>query len=232
MGAFQGCSKLKDVYCLAEEVPSTKSYAFVESYIEYAKLHVPDGSVSTYSNAEPWMYFGSIVGINSGGEAQKCATPTISYADKKLTFSCTTEDVEYVSEIKNADAKNYCSSTIDLTATYEISVYATKADYTNSDVATATLVWTLGTFTEATPPTPSSINSASNAAPVLIQSQGGVLTIQGADDGTPVNVYSMNGTEAGSAISQNGQAIVTTNLQAGSVAIVKIGQKSVKVIMK
>jgi hypothetical protein len=38
--------------------------------------------------------------------------------------------------------------------------------------------------------------------------------------------------EAGSAISRNGQAVVATNLQPGSVAIVKIGQKSVKVVVK
>ena len=38
--------------------------------------------------------------------------------------------------------------------------------------------------------------------------------------------------EAGSAISQSGAATINTNLQPGSVAIVKIGQKSVKVVVK
>ena len=70
------------------------------------------------------------------------------------------------------------------------------------------------------------------AQAVLIQSEGGSIKVQGVDEGTQVNVYSINGTQAGSAISQNGQAVVATNLQAGSVAIVKIGQKSIKVAMK
>lgn len=231
-GAFAKCPELKDVYCLAENVPSiTFSNAFDGSYIEYATLHVPDGSISAYSNAEPWKSFKSIVGLNGGGEAQKCATPTISYGGKKLTFACETEGVEYVSEIKDADVKNYNSSTIALTATYEISVYATKSGYTNSDVATATLVWTSGSFTETTPAT--GISSAPvYDVPVLIQSNQSVLTIECAADGTQVSVYGMDGTQIGSAAIQNGQACIATNLQSGSVAIVKVGQKVVKMIVK
>ena len=67
---------------------------------------------------------------------------------------------------------------------------------------------------------------------VLIQSEGGSIKVQGVDEGTQVNVYSINGTQAGSAISQSGAATINTNLQPGSIAIVKIGQKSVKVAIK
>ena len=67
---------------------------------------------------------------------------------------------------------------------------------------------------------------------VLIQSEGGNIKVQGVDEGTQVNVYGINGTQAGSAISQSGAATINTNLQPGSIAIVKIGQKSVKVVMK
>ena len=230
-GAFAKCPELKDVYCLAENVPYTNIDVFEGSYIEYATLHVPDGSVSAYSNAEQWKNFKSIVGLNGGDEAQKCATPTISYGGKKLTFACETEGVEYVSEIKDADVKNYNSSTIALTATYEISVYATKSGYTNSDVATATLVWTSGSFTETTPAT--GISSAPvYDVPVLIQSNQGLLTIECAADGTQVSAYGMDGTQIGSTAIQNGQACIATNLQSGSVVIVKVGQKAVKMIVK
>jgi len=70
------------------------------------------------------------------------------------------------------------------------------------------------------------------AQAVLIQSVGGSIKVQGVDEGTQVNVYSTNGTQAGSAISQSGAATINTNLQPGSIAIVKIGQKSVKVAIK
>lgn len=71
-----------------------------------------------------------------------------------------------------------------------------------------------------------------HAQAVLIQSESGLLTIQGLSDGTEVSVYGVNGTEAGAAVSRNGQAQVNTNLSSGSVAIVKIGEKSVKVVIK
>ncbi len=67
---------------------------------------------------------------------------------------------------------------------------------------------------------------------VLIQSEGSTIKVQGCDEGERVSVYCINGTQAGSAVSQNGTATVYTNLQPGSIAIVKVGQKSVKVIMK
>ena len=104
-----------------------------------------------------------------------------------------------------------------------------KEGYDNSETATATLCWI-----DATPQMEGISNGVAQIAAnaVLIQSNGGQLTIQGVDDGTQVSVYSINGTEAGKAISMNGCATVNTNLQAGSVAIVKMGTKSVKVRMK
>ena len=137
--------------------------------------------------------------------------------------------MEYVYEIKDSDIKKGYESEVSLTATYEISVYATKQGYEYSDEATATLCWI-----DQTPKTEGITNGVANipANAVLIQSNGGQLTIQGADDGTSVNVYSINGTQAGSAISNNRSAVVNTNLQPGSIAIVKIGDKSVKVLVK
>jgi aspartate 1-decarboxylase len=67
---------------------------------------------------------------------------------------------------------------------------------------------------------------------VLIQSEGGSIKVQGVDEGTQVNVYGINGTQVGTAISQNGAATVNTTLQQGSVAIIKVGKKSIKVMMK
>ena len=58
--AFYNCSELTDVYCYAEEVPTTDSYAFDDWYIRTATLHVPAGSVESYRKAEPWSGFGTI----------------------------------------------------------------------------------------------------------------------------------------------------------------------------
>lgn len=65
-----------------------------------------------------------------------------------------------------------------------------------------------------------------------IKMEDGLLTIQNIKNGTSISVYNANGTYVGSTISQNEQAIIDTNMQPGSVAIVKIGEQSVKVIIK
>ena len=239
--AFANCHELTDVYCYAENVPrmlgnynELVTDAFNGSYIEFTTLHVPDESLQAYKETEPWSQFGTIVGLSGGTlETPKCATPSISYGGKKLMFVCDTEDVEFVTEIKDADIGKFFDDRINLTATYEISVYATKAGYDNSNVATATLVWGSATFTDTTPATAIEMVPAMEAAmPVLIQNNGGLLTVQGAQDGTPVSVYTIAGTEAGSAVSQNSRATISTSMQQGDIAIVRIGNRSVKVVLK
>jgi len=63
--AFSECSELSDVYCFAESVPKTHgSNPFQDSRIEYATLHVPAASVSSYEAIEPWKNFKTIVKID------------------------------------------------------------------------------------------------------------------------------------------------------------------------
>ena len=78
--SFQDCKELTDVYCYAENVPemleSVKinqgwynliacTDAFLNSYIEYATLHVPVSLVSSYQSSEAWGGFGSIVPLGN-----------------------------------------------------------------------------------------------------------------------------------------------------------------------
>lgn len=229
--AFANCSKLEEVYCYAEKVPSTETDAFQDSYPNYATLYVPASAINDYKATAPWSEFGTIKAID-GGETQKCATPTISYGNKVLTFSCETEGVEYVYEIKDTDIKKGYNKEVNLSATYEISVYATKSGYENSNVATATLVWTRGTFTETTPDDPTSAKAMQIDTPVLISTNNGMITVKGELDGQAVAVYSAEGKLLGSDSISGGQATISTSLEAGSVAIVKIGQRTVKVVMR
>ena len=61
--AFCYCTSLTDVYCYAENVPSTSSVAFENSSFSSATLHVPAGSVGAYKAKAPWKSFGTIVAI-------------------------------------------------------------------------------------------------------------------------------------------------------------------------
>jgi hypothetical protein len=159
----------------------------------------------------------------------KCATPTIKYEKGQLSFTCDTEGAEFVTEIADSDIKRHYDANIQLTATYTISVYATKAGYENSETASATLCWI-----DKEPSTEGITDGVAQipSKAVLIQSEGGILKVEGVDDGTQIAVYTPDGKQAGSAVCSNGAALVGTNIQPGNTAIVKIGEKSVKVIVK
>ena len=131
--AFASCSALTDVYCFAENVPSTSSSAFNWSSYQTATLHVLATSIEKYKNAAPWKDFKNIVGD------YKCATPIITSANGKLTFSCKTEGVEFVASVSPSGKTTYKGSSLllaDLTTTYRVSVYARKEGFEDSEAAT------------------------------------------------------------------------------------------------
>lgn len=141
--AFERCTNLKTVKCLAEKVPDTNTDVFSESNPHEATLYVPSSSLNDYKTTEPWSYFGTIKALDDGSGVE---------------------------------------------------------------------------MTHSTLP--------------MIQSQNGVLTIQGAAEGVHISVFGVDGMLVGETVCRNGNATVSTNLQFGSVAIVKIGQKSIKVAIK
>ena len=180
--------------------------------------------------ADPWKNFKSIQAIGgSTPGTQKCDKPTISYENGQLKFASATDGAEFISEITDSDIKKNYEATVSLTATYNISVYATKSGYDNSDVATATLCWI-----DASPKTEGISDGVAQIAarPVLVKTDKGFITVEGIDDRTNVSIYTTDGKQLGSAISKNNIATIATSIQTGSIAIVKIGEKSVKVVMK
>jgi hypothetical protein len=230
--SFGNCKEITDVYCYAINVPNTISNAFENSYIDIATLHVPTESISTYKTTEPWSSFGKIVGFDGGEmpdpETKICATPTISYQFGQLSFSSETEGVTFVSEITDYDIKKSYDASLYLTATYYISVYATKDGYEDSDVATATLSWM-----DAELETDISGGIANvRAKPVLIQSNGNTVSISGVDEGTPISIYDVSGKMVGSAKAASENTFISTSLNPGDVGLVKIGDKTIKIIMK
>ena len=192
-------------------------------------LYVPKGTYSSYYIAFGWGDFSHIYELDNDENETKCAKPTISYSNGKLTFNCETDGVTFKSTITDTDISSFNSSEVQLCVTYNINVYATKQGYDNSDVASATLCWI-----DVEPQTEGISNNIAQirANAVLILAESGNIKIAGIDDGTIVNVYGIDGLQIGSSISCNGHANINTILQSGSIAILKFGDKSVKVVMK
>ena len=235
-GAFYGCSGLTSVTCYADNVPDTNynNYEYIDiftsSTYQNAVLYVPEKSLSMYKSTNIWSFFKyvKVIGDDSEIEIKKCATPSISYADKVLTFDCETEGVEFKYTITDSDIKSDFSNKVSISATYQITVLAMKTGYENSDIATATLVWTEAIFTETTE-TPTSAKAVTESIPVLISANGGVITVKSEVDGQKVEVYSVNGQPLGASTIQNGQATIATPMQRGEIVIVKVGGRSVKI---
>ena len=223
-------SLIENPFKITEKTSSSR--VFTQNTFNNATLYVPKGTIDKYKATDGWKDFLFIEEGTGGGDTpttQKCEKPTISYENGKLTFSSATDGAVCQYSITDTDIKAGSGNEVQLGVTYNISVYATKLGYENSETATATLCWI-----DQQPKTEGITNGIANipANAVLIQCEGGSIKVQGVDDGTQVNVYSVNGTQAGSAVGQNGQATIGTSLQPGSVAIVKIGKKSVKVVVK
>ena len=60
--SFSHCYSMTDFYCLAN-VPNTNEFAFFDTNVEDATLHVPTPFVEVYKSAEPWKNFGNIVAL-------------------------------------------------------------------------------------------------------------------------------------------------------------------------
>ena len=223
--------------------PDKETVEFSNSTYINAKLYVPTGTKEKYMDAKGWKNFFNIIEIdiekmwNGKGEPkddekpiqEKCGTPTIGYNDGKLTFTCKTEGAECVANISDTDIKTHYGNEISLTVTYTISVYATATGYENSDVATATLCWI------DTEPKTEGIESGVaqvKANAVLIQSHDGTVSVEGVADGTDITIYDTSGQMVGSAKAQGTISTISTSLRRGNVAIVRIGDKSVKVVMQ
>ena len=234
-------SVAKTIYS-ASEVPEEVEVNFNGSIYANAKLYVPIGTKEKYMSAKGWKNFFLIEEMDvdkmwngkgdpngSDQEKNKCEKPTIRYSNGKLLFESATAGAVCQSTITDSDITSHSGNEVQLGVTYNISVYATAAGYENSDVATATLCWI-----DVEPKTEGIENSVSqvSARAVLIQANNGILSISGVENGTDIAVYSSSGMMVGSAKSIGESSSIATSLRNGEIAIVKIGDKAVKVVMK
>ena len=102
--AFAGCNALKDITCLATTPPVVYSKSSFSSYVDdiytTATVHVPQSSITAYSNASVWDNFTHFVGISGGMQGDVDG-------DGKLTISDVTTLIDLLlsgSGLSNATA--------------------------------------------------------------------------------------------------------------------------------
>uniref|UniRef100_UPI0040255820 hypothetical protein n=1 Tax=Prevotella sp. TaxID=59823 RepID=UPI0040255820 len=167
---------------------------------------------------------------NESGDDDKpvtqCATPSVSYESGKLKFSCETAGVKYHYTISDKDMATDALSedgNVNLSAAYDISVYATADGYSASEKAKATLYWVNANLENAT-----NINQARTRG-VVASAHDGIVSISGLDNGEVVKFYAADGKLIGSSSAVDGTASCAVS---ETMVIAKFGDNAIKVAVK
>ena len=224
-------SNLEEFTITGEEPPYLYPNVFGSQDLSNATLYVPESKAGYYQATEPWSKFGKVLTLSGDTpeEPQKCATPSISYSDGQLQFTCETEGAQCYYTLNNSDVKTAEtiaeSNNVNLSACYDITCYAKAEGFVNSDVATAQLYWltSSGTLEGA------GINNVSMRG-IAIQSAGGLINISGLDNNETVSFYSIDGKSLGTATAINGTTSFAA--QSGSIVVAKIGKENIKIAVK
>ncbi len=132
--AFFQCYALTQITSWIENPFVINSNVFPTSVYSNATLNVPSGKKTVYQNTSGWKKFENI------SESSKCAKPTISYSNGKISFSCETEGVEFHYTISNTNSSTGVGSSVNFSPTVNICVYASKSGFANSDTSTTEIV--------------------------------------------------------------------------------------------
>lgn len=134
--AFRGCNNLTDLFCYANNIPTTDSKAFYRTNLDNVTLHVPSASINNYESTNPWSSFFKIVSI------LQCTTPIITFlAHGKVKVESTTEGAICKTTITASNSEPLTDGEISINTplvVYTVTSYATKEGYNDSEVATAT----------------------------------------------------------------------------------------------
>ena len=224
-------SQIEEFTITGEEPPYLYPNVFGTQDLSKATLYVPENKTEYYQTTEPWSKFGKILRLSGDTpeDPKKCATPSISYSDGQLLFTCDTEGAKCYYTLNNSDVKTgetlAESNNVNLSACYDITCYAKAEGFVNSDVATAKLYW----LTSSGSLEGAGINNVSMRG-IAIQSAGGFINISGLDNNEKVSFYGVDGKSLGSATAINGTTSFAA--QSGSIVVAKIGKESIKIAVK
>ena len=224
---FEDCPKLEKVIFLGKLPQNTISCGLQSTCIFY----VPKAYLQDYKDAlgSKYSYIYASKDSESGEQKpnERCAVPTISYTDGKLTFASATPNAEYHYTITDTDMASDAYSkdgVVKLSAAYNISAYATADGYKPSDKATATLYWVEANLQN----NPTNINQTATRG-IIVTSNDGIVTLSGLNNDETVRFYTVDGKQLGAAKAVNGAA---SQAVSESIVIAKMGNQTIKIAVK
>ena len=212
--AFDGCSSLTAI-TIPEGVTSIGGIAFYKCS-NLTAITLPEGVTSIGVGAFFWC--SSLTAITLPASVTSIGGSAFNGCESLTDVYCNAEEIPHTStnafsgsNIENATLHVPASAMDEYKTTAPWSSFGTIKDIEKGDADGILII---------------------PAKPVLIQCQGGVITVSGLADGTEVAVYTANATAVATATATDGTATLTTNLTAGTIAIVKTGDYSIKVAIK
>ncbi len=104
--AFGYCNKIQEVYCMAEQLPSTNSRAFYNTDVASATLYVPASAIDAYKESTPWNGFGTILALEPAyiiGDANGNGVVEIGDVTSVLTLMATPDATGYNNKAADAN---------------------------------------------------------------------------------------------------------------------------------
>lgn len=222
-GAFD-YTGLTSIYSLIENPfeihGKTSGYnTFGDDIFNNATLYVPNGTVSKYRSTGGWRDFANIEEMSDDEltltiqDAQEGKVKLLVKAGDIFTFQIEPESGWTIHSV-----------------TYNEEDITSELDSENKFTTPAILESAvLNISYEQTIPTDAKWSNTEN---LKVRCNSSRVVVSGIGEGLPILVYNTDGQLVGSASSTLGATLVETTLNSGDVAIVKVGDKAVKLVME
>lgn len=174
----------------------------------------------------PEEYVGKLI-VKSNVILEKCSTPTISIVDNKLYVHSDTEGAVYHTSIVANDHKDVVhgeDEPIELGGQYLISTYASAEGYSDSEPATATLIWNKEDVSTSVD---FDITMDMNRM-LLIQSSGNNIVISGLTTDEPIALYEISGATLYQGTANSETFVIPFSCVSGQIYVIKVGTSSFK----
>ena len=221
--AIEECPALTAIYSYMVTSPESHQNSISYEIYRNATLYIQRDCEEIYRSVFPWNLFDHMeyLDIEYSHEA-----PQIILRKGELNFRVPDGDTDCYSTITCSDVGTY-GDRVELDATYLITAFSVKDWGGRSRQTRAQLCWInaepeLTGFYDTTPV------EEVEAQPVLIQSQGSTICVDGAPEGTTITLYSTDGKQLDTTVASKGQTSLDGSCLSGSIAIVKIGDRAIK----
>lgn len=189
------------------------------------EIRVSNQSLSNDNDYSPAEYVGKLI-VKSTSQAEKCSTPVISIMNNRLFVHSDTEGASYHTSIVANDHKNvvHGEEPIELDGQYLITTYATADGYSDSDPATATLVWNKkdDISTEL-----GEIKMGTDRM-LLLQSVEDNIIVSGTTEGESIYLYDISGNLLYQGKATNASTTIPYSCIEGQIYMVKVGASAFK----